>query len=112
MPVAKTYPFTARDEVAAEDKYNAVFSAAGWRLVATYGVQRSITFCSRNKVRALQYQGLFKGVTHTCFIDIPQAHCTYEKRFTNALEKQNLINMEPYGLTMDPEVNSVLRMCL
>jgi len=112
MPVAKTYLFTARDEVAAEDKYNAVFSAAGWQLFACYSVPRSIAFCSSNTVRVLQYQGLFKGVTHTCYIDIPQAHRLYEKRFTNALEKQNLKNMEPYGLTMDPEVNSVLRMCL
>jgi hypothetical protein len=112
MPVQKVAAATARNEVMMEDRYDAVFAAAGWRRVGTYAVTRTIPFCSSNRVRLLHYEGPFKGRPHICAIDIPMAHRLYEKRFTNALEKQNLINMQPYGLTMDPEVNSVLRMCL
>ena len=112
MPVQTPVAATARTEVMMEDRYDAVFAAAGWKRIGTYTVTRSIPFCSRNQVRLLQYEGPYKGRNHICHIDIPMAHRLYEKRFTNALEKQNLKNMEPYGLTMDPEVNSVLRMCL
>ena len=60
----------------------------------------------------LRYEGLFKGATHLCFIDIPMAHCAYEKRFTNALEKNNLKNLAAVGLTDDANANVALRMCL
>jgi hypothetical protein len=112
MPVQKAHEFTAREEVAITDRYDAAFMAAGWQRHAVWRVGRSVPFCSRNMVRMLEYQGLLRGVTHTCRIDIPMANHSYEKRFTNALEKRNLENLAAVGLTDDANANVALRMCL
>jgi hypothetical protein len=112
MPIMKLHEFTAREEVAITDRYDAAFAAAGWKRLSACRISRSIPFCSRHSVLLLSYEGLLKGVTHPCFIDIPMAHCSYEKRFTNALEKNNLKNLAAVGLTDDANANVALRMCL
>ena len=112
MPVHKTHEFTAREEVAITDRYDAAFTAAGWKRLSSCRVSRTIPFCSRNSVLTLRYEGLLKGTTTLCFIDIPMANLSYEKRFTNALEKRNLEKLAAVGLTNDANANVALRMCL
>jgi len=112
MPIIKLHEFTAREEVAITDRYDSAFAAAGWQLLSSCRVNKSIPFCSRHSVLMLRYEGLLKGRTTLCFIDIPMAHCAYEKRFTNALEKDNLKNLAAVGLTDDANANVALRMCL
>jgi len=112
MPIQKTHEFTARQQVEMEDKYDAVFAAAGWKQIVSFSVSRLIPFCSKNQVRVLEYQGPFKGSIYRCFIDIPMANLSYEKRFTNALEKRNLEKLAAVGLTNDANANVALRMCL
>lgn len=112
MPISRTSYFTARQEVEITDRYDAAFAAAGWTLRENYTTSKKIPFCAQEKVRVLEYQGVHKALFRSCSIAIPLANFAYEKRFTNALEKENQKNMAYFGLTMDPDVNSALRMCL
>jgi hypothetical protein len=112
MPVHNTHEFTAREEVAITDRYDAAFTAAGWKRLSSCRASRTIPFCSRRSVLWLRYEGLFKGASTICLISIPVAHCAYEKRFIHALEKENLRNLAAVGLTDDANANVALRMCL
>ena len=112
MAGQKVHAFTAREEVAWRDRYDAVFAAAGWRLRNQSRSRFGVPFCAGNQVAYLEYSGLFRERIHSCWVMVPLAHNFYEKRYLNAVEKHNLQVMEPYGLTMDPEANAVLRMCL
>ena len=112
MPIMKLHEFTAREEVAITDRYDAAFAAAGWQRLSACRISRSIPFCSRRSALLLRYTNLPIGATRVCFIEIPIAHCAYEKRFTNALEKNNLKNLAAVGLTDDANANVALRMCL
>ncbi len=71
-------------------------------------------FLSRKSYHISRFhtKAIANKLTHTCRIDIPMANHSYEKRFTNALEKRNLENLAAVGLTDDANANVALRMCL
>jgi hypothetical protein len=112
MAVRKPIKITAQDEVDYTSRFHDILTSAGWVRKGDYASTRNIPFCSSNRVIYIEYRGTYKGKPYPLHIMVPMAHREYEKRYLNAIEKENLASLATFEITVDPEANAVMRMCL
>ena len=112
MAVRKPIKITAQDEVDYTSRFHDILTSAGWVRKGDYSTTRNIPFCSSNQIICIEYRGTYKGRSYPMQIAVPMAHREYEKRYLNAIEKENLSSLRTFEITLDADANAVMRMCL